>query len=356
MNNWLLKFCTILLSVYSCNSIGPQSMDEDTWKLGWRMVENSWDGNDTLVETQFDSLLQIEQSYSQLFYNVGLEAKMKLGKNEEVIKILQNLSPTIRSKVCKRDFATQLSICVDHPKEEIENKKLQTEILKMYLNDQASRGNVMSDVIDKYNVDTTKIFKEGVFNVNDNNRERVKAIIADYGYSDENIEIINNYMDSQSETRYSLHGVVSENNMYEQSIFNASGLWSDIENHERLAEIINEFGFPTRRMIGKEAMNGVFLIIQHADPNKEWQKSQLPNLKLASEKGELTKSNYAYLYDRIQVNSDRPQRYGSQFENVDRKSNIAELRPTEDMENLDKRRMEMEMMPIETYKRLMLSH
>ena len=125
-------------------------------------------------------------------------------------------------------------------------------------------------------------------------------------------------------------------------------------NRNRLKEIFGEYGFPTKAMVGSDAMRGIFFIIQHADGDKVWQKSQLENLELATKRGDLSKSKYAYLFDRIKVNEGEPQRYGSQFKTVDRKKGIAKLRKTEDIENLDKRRKEMDMMPIETYKRLML--
>ena len=61
-----------------------------------------------------------------------------------------------------------------------------------------------------------------------------------------------------------------------------------------IKEIIRENGFPTRSQVGKDAMSGVFYIIQHADGDKEWQKSQLPNIELAVKRGGLEKWTYAY--------------------------------------------------------------
>ncbi len=47
----------------------------------------------------------------------------------------------------------------------------------------------------------------------------------------------------------------------------------------------------------------MFFIIQHSDGDKEWQKSQLPNIERAVENGDLEGQKYAYLYDRIKINS-----------------------------------------------------
>jgi hypothetical protein len=128
----------------------------------------------------------------------------------------------------------------------------------------------------------------------------------------------------------------------------------DERNRNRLKEIFKEIGFPTRKLVGKEAMNGIFLIIQHADNDKEWQKSQLKNIKKAVEKGDIPGQSYAYLYDRIKVNSGEKQLYGTQFKKVNRAEKIVELADTEDIVNLDERRMKMGMMPIDMYKAFML--
>ena len=130
----------------------------------------------------------------------------------------------------------------------------------------------------------------------------------------------------------------------------------DQVNRERLKEIINEFGFPTTRLVGKDAMEGVFLIVQHSDMDKEWQKEQLPNIRRAVDKGDMDGQSYAYLYDRIKVNGGEKQLYGTQFIDVDPVNGTVELAETEDPENLDRRRMEVGMMPIEMYKQFILSN
>ena len=128
----------------------------------------------------------------------------------------------------------------------------------------------------------------------------------------------------------------------------------DEKNRNRLKEIIAEFGFPGKKMVGKEAMQGIFLIIQHSDGDKEWQKSQLKNIEEAVKNGDMDGQSYAYLYDRIKLNGGEKQLYGTQFVKVDPINKIVELADTEHPENLDKRRMEVGMMPIEMYKRFML--
>jgi hypothetical protein len=65
---------------------------------------------------------------------------------------------------------------------------------------------------------------------------------------------------------------------------------------------------------------------------------------------------YAYLYDRIKINSGEKQLYGTQFEKVDPINKTVELADTENIENLDNRRMKVGMMPIKMYKEYMLKN
>ena len=139
-------------------------------------------------------------------------------------------------------------------------------------------------------------------------------------------------------------------------IIDSFGVNTDERNRERLKEIIKENGFPTRKLVGKDAMQGIFLMIQHSDGDKEWQKSQLTEIENAVKKGDMDGQSYAYLYDRIKINSGEKQLYGTQFAKVDPVRKTVELAETEDLENLDRRRMEVGMMPINMYKEFMLKN
>lgn len=85
-------------------------------------------------------------------------------------------------------------------------------------------------------------------------------------------------------------------------------------------------------------------------------KNQLTNIKAAVKNGDMDGQSYAYLFDRIKVNNGEKQFYGTQFAKVDPLNRTVELAETEDIENLDKRRMEIGMMPIEMYKEFMLKN
>ena len=295
MNRQILTLITFgLISLTACKQNENQQItDVEIWKLGWRMIASSMEENYELANLQFDSLRNSTKIIDAKYLVTGLEAKNELGKIDEITEIVNSQDRSMLQKICGKDFLSNYKICEEHSIEEVGNKELQIELIKMYVDDQAARGNLMQDIILKYNIDSTEITRDG-------------------------------------------------------------GIVVDERNRNRLKEIFKEYGFPTRKLVGKHAMQGIFYIIQHSDRDKEWQKSQLANVEKAVKKGDMDGQSYAYLYDRIKINSGERQLYGTQFAKVHPINKTVELAETEDLENLDKRRMEIGMMPIEMYKEFML--
>ncbi len=296
-NKILIHVIFGLISFTSCEHGKSQQMtDVEMWQLGWRMIGSSMDENFELANIQFDTILKNSKTIDSKYLITGLEAKKEIGKDEEIIEILSSQPIEMLQEICKKQVLSNFEICKKYSVEIVENEKLQLELIKMYVNDQYVRSNLMTDILQKYNLSK------------------------------------------------------------DQVIIDSNGINTDERNRERLKEIIAKYGFPTKKMVGKDAMNGVFFMIQHADGENAWQKSQLTNIKNAVKMGDLDSQSYAYLYDRIKINSGEKQLYGTQFANVDAVNNIVELDKTEDIDNLDKRRMEIGMMPIEMYKKLMLKN
>ncbi len=289
MKNKVLTFLAGLCILTCCSQDANSQVSEvEAWKLGWRVVASSMEENYDLAESQFDSLWSISNKIEGIFLFAGLEAKYKLEKIEQITEILKTQGEDMLQDICAKQILAKIEPCDGISINDVENKDLQIELIKMYVDDQAVRDNLMENIIAKYNIDLTEITQDAVTVVDERNRNRLK-------------------------------------------------------------EIFEEHGFPTRRLVGKEAMQGIFLIIQHSDRDKEWQKSQLPNIEKAVKNRDMDSQSYAYLYDRIKINSGEKQLYGTQFAKVDPINKTVELAPTEDMENLDKRRMELGMMPIDIY-------
>lgn len=115
---------------------------------------------------------------------------------------------------------------------------------------------------------------------------------------------------------------------------------------QQLAAIIAQHGWPTIGLVGKEASQAAFLIIQHADLAE--QKKYFPLLKEAADKNEARKSEVAMLEDRILMREGKKQIYGSQLRTNDATGKL-ELYPIEDEANVDKRRASVGLMPMKEY-------
>jgi hypothetical protein len=144
-------------------------------------------------------------------------------------------------------------------------------------------------------------------------------------------------------------------NFVGRSSFVAKHLWQikkelNKQNLDRIEKIIAEQGYPKRSEVGDHAASVAFQIIQHS--NLEIQKKYLPVLEELAKKDEIFKEDWALLLDRVLVNEGKEQVYGSQVhENPE--TGKGELYPVEDEKNLNKRRAEIDLIPIEDYLKYM---
>ncbi|MFI5252338.1 MAG: DUF6624 domain-containing protein [Bacteroidota bacterium] len=125
-------------------------------------------------------------------------------------------------------------------------------------------------------------------------------------------------------------------------------LWSEQNERDsinliRIKEIIKEHGYPGESLVGDQSSTA-WLVIQHAD--LKTQEEYLPLLRGAADKGELSKSSFALLVDRVKMRKGEKQLYGSQLQMNNGKY---EIYPIEDEPNVNKRRAEMGLGPLEEY-------
>ncbi|WP_207432972.1 DUF6624 domain-containing protein [Sabulibacter ruber] len=120
-------------------------------------------------------------------------------------------------------------------------------------------------------------------------------------------------------------------------------------NQQQLVEIIEKHGWPGKSLVGQQASQAAFLVIQHSD--RELMEKYLPLLREAAAKGEASKSSLALMEDRVRMNRGLPQLYGSQMQ-MNPTTKKYELYKVEDEANLDKRRAEMGLGPISEYLKL----
>ncbi len=110
--------------------------------------------------------------------------------------------------------------------------------------------------------------------------------------------------------------------------------------------IIQQFGYPGKSLVGDSRQDAIWMIIQHAPLEK--QEQYFPHIDAAAQKGEMRKSAWALLVDRIRMFKGQPQLYGSQVIH-DYVSGSKKFHEIEDEINVNKRRAEVGLGPLEEY-------
>ena len=78
----------------------------------------------------------------------------------------------------------------------------------------------------------------------------------------------------------------------------------------RLKQIVAEVGWPGISMVGEDGAQAAWLLVQHADQDRAYQREILALIEPLVAVGEVSPETFAYLYDRVNL----PQRYGTQGE------------------------------------------
>ncbi len=79
-----------------------------------------------------------------------------------------------------------------------------------------------------------------------------------------------------------------------------------------LTSLIKEFGWPRIGTFGEDADHHAWLLAQHSDLDRAFQREVLSLLEPLALEGETDPINFAYLYDRLAMADNKPQRYGTQ--------------------------------------------
>lgn len=120
----------------------------------------------------------------------------------------------------------------------------------------------------------------------------------------------------------------------------AKALWkkvreSDSLNLIKVEAILEERGWLSSNVVGKEGNLTLFLVIQHS--NLKTQEKWLPVIREAVKLGNASGSHLALLEDRVAVGLGKEQVYGSQL-GMDNETGKFFLHPIVDPENVDERR------------------
>lgn len=117
---------------------------------------------------------------------------------------------------------------------------------------------------------------------------------------------------------------------------------------ERLAEILDEYGWPSHDLVGEDGSTAAWVIAQHADLDLELQQRALELLRAAAAIGQASGGDLAYLEDRVAVATGQPQRYGTQVGCGEDRTPVPAT-PLADAATVDERRAEAGLPPLAEY-------
>ena len=241
----------------SCKIKDTRRCDLDVWYLSWRIVESYWSKDSYLAASQFDSLIVVipVEDINNPFLSFGITSKLASKKLDGIHDILHNIDSIKYQELCPilKNYNFESDLCnrslkADSCCDSKSQFSTDREIAFMFVQDQYVRGNTISEYIREFKIDEEKI--------------------------------------------------------------NKNPIMADAENRNALRKWIAKNGFPSKQNVREDLLEGVFFVIQHSDQDTVWQRSQLENIRIGSQNGDFTKKNYAYLYDRIMVNSGKNQLYG----------------------------------------------
>jgi hypothetical protein len=128
--------------------------------------------------------------------------------------------------------------------------------------------------------------------------------------------------------------------LYKDSVFTT---------HQKILDkIFNQYGYPGYDLVGKKGSNHFWLMVQHCDKNPDFQRKILTAMKKEVDKGNADPKNFAYLTDRVNLNTGHKQLYGTQV-TYNLSTCQAFPRPVADSSALDERRKQVGLEPINVY-------
>lgn len=127
---------------------------------------------------------------------------------------------------------------------------------------------------------------------------------------------------------------------------------TDSLNHLALIDIVDRHGFPDHDRLGAEGTHNFWLLMQHQDQHPDFQERVLKMMEIAVGKNKADGKDYAYLLDRVMVNTGKPQVYGTQM-SLNAEGTSFEPKTCIDPDNLDKRRASVGLGTIAAYIEIM---
>jgi len=123
-------------------------------------------------------------------------------------------------------------------------------------------------------------------------------------------------------------------------------------SHQNVLEsIYKKYGFLGFDKVDKDGSQNFWILVQHCDDFPEFQKDVLKSMKQEVKNNNASPRNYAYLYDRVQVNLGEKQLFGTQvdYEIISETVRATPKNGLLNSENIVRLRQEYELEPLKDY-------
>lgn len=119
------------------------------------------------------------------------------------------------------------------------------------------------------------------------------------------------------------------------------------KNLKDLEGLLSQKGWPSRSEVGPEAAGAAFFVLQHS--NADAQQKYISMFEKCCREKEASWQQYALMFDRMRMNQNKPQRYGTHTFLDPKAGSPNELYPLEDEAKVEEWRREIGLEPLKDY-------
>ncbi len=127
----------------------------------------------------------------------------------------------------------------------------------------------------------------------------------------------------------------------------ANSRQSDEASKRYIEQVMDSYDWIDRKRFGGVYSDHAWILVQHADTYPEFQAEVLRRMEPYLENGGVKRKNYAYLFDRVAVNTGQLQLYGTQPTWECEDDGTMKLKPLKDPVTVNARRAEMGLNSVE---------
>lgn len=160
----------------------------------------------------------------------------------------------------------------------------------------------------------------------------LKKELGDIWFADQTFRFINS--NTKGDTILRLAKQMNVDTVYLKNNYKSLAVKSDRQNSKRIEEIIRQYGYPGKKLVGTPENRTAWIVIQHSKP--EIIQKYLPLLRQAAKNGDLDMQSLSLTEDRNLMYQDKKQIYGSQFFEIDGKPAFWPIENPEKVEKLGK--------------------